>query len=98
MSGLKISRLETKDLKPKVSEIGVAELAVNLEDRKLYTKDHHGNVISVGGGSGSFITQNKNVLDKDFALKPGESGVTTSFELADGVTLTIPDGSTLSIV
>ena len=45
-----------------------------------------------------FIRQNKNVLTKDFTLKDGESGVTTSFELADGVTLSIPDGSTLSIV
>ena len=50
------------------------------------------------GGEGSFITQNRNVLIKDFELKAGQSGVTTSFTIEDGVTMTIPVDSILSIV
>jgi len=47
----------------------------------------------------TLITQNHNVLVADFALADGFSGVVTSgMEIADGVTLTIPDGSTLSVV
>jgi len=37
---------------PSPTELGVAQLGVNLADRILYTKDENGQVISVGGGSG----------------------------------------------
>ena len=38
---------------PLATDLSVGELAVNLADAKLYSKDAGGNVISVGGGSGS---------------------------------------------
>jgi len=99
MSGYKHSRLETKKLKPKATEIGIAEIAINLEDKLLYTKDHNGIVIPVGGSGGGLITQNMNTLTEDFTLDDGFSGVVASgFTIADGVTFTIPDNSTVGVV
>ena len=49
--------------------------------------------------SGGLIVQNPNTLTEDYTLEDGFSGVVASgFEIADGVTLTIPDGSVLSVV
>ena len=89
--------LNTKDMKPKVSEIKRAEIAINFKDQILYTKDLEDAIIPVGASG--MITQNMNVLDVDFELKPGMSGVVAGdFTIEDGVTFTIPDGSTLSCV
>ena len=95
------SRLEVSGKKPLDSEIGVAEIAINMEDALLYTKKTDGTIISVGGSGsgGGLITQNQNILTEDFTLDAGFSGVVTSgFTIADGVTFTIPSGSTLSVV
>jgi hypothetical protein len=49
--------------------------------------------------SGGLIVQNPNTLTEDYALESGFSGVVASgFTIADGVTLTIPTGSVLSVV
>ena len=97
--GLGHSRLEVADKKPTSSEIEIGEIAINMEDALLYTKKADGTIISVGGsGAGGFITQNENTLTEDFILNVGESGVATSFVVADNITLTVPDSSILSIV
>ena len=89
--------LDTEDLKPRADEIAEAEIAINFKDEILYTKNLAGEVIPVGASG--LITQNMNVLDKDFALKDGMSGVVAGpFTILDGITMTIPDGSTLSCV
>ena len=99
--GVVHNRLNVADTKPQAAEIAVGEIVINEVDKLLYSKDTAGTVISVGGsgsGGGSFITQNENVLAADFALNAGESGVTTSFTINDGIKLTIPNDSILAIV
>lgn len=97
MNGVTHNYLDTEDLKPQPSEIGIGEIAINFKDEVLFTKNTTGEVIPVGASG--VITQNMNVLEKDFALKDGFSGVVTSgFTIEDGVTLTIPDGSVISVV
>ena len=50
-------------------------------------------------GSNSPISENQNTLTEDYEIPEGSSAVVASgFTIADGVTLTIPDGSTLSVV
>jgi len=51
------NRLETAGVKPTSAEIEVAEIAINLEDKKLWTKDHNGDVVSLGEDIGDFITE-----------------------------------------
>ena len=96
--GLQHSSLIGEDLKPKAVDVKVAELVVNLESQTIWTKNDAGEVVSVGGGQGGLITQNMNILDKDFELEVGFSGVVTSgFVIANGITLTIPNGSVLVV-
>ena len=40
---------------PATTDLDVGEIAVNLTDRKIYTKDSGGTVVSIGGGSGDVI-------------------------------------------
>jgi len=50
--------LETTGLKPAATEISKAQIAINLVDKTLWTKDANGTVISVGGGAtstGSYV-------------------------------------------
>ena len=42
--------LETKGLKPKATEIEKAEIAINLVDKTLWTKDNKGNVVKITTG------------------------------------------------
>ena len=99
MGGVKHARLEVAKKKPTTTEVEVAEIAINLVDKLLYTKDHNGDIISIGGSGGGLITQNMNVLTEDFVLEDGFSGVVAGgFAIEDNVTLTIPDGSVLSVV
>jgi hypothetical protein len=48
-----IKRTSVSGREPTASDIDVGELAVNLADAKLFTKDGSGTVIQLGGGSGS---------------------------------------------
>jgi len=58
MSKYQHSRLESAGTKPKADEVEVAEIVVNLEDKLLYTKNHNGLVVAVGGsGSGGGIPE-----------------------------------------
>jgi hypothetical protein len=50
-------------------------------------------------GEWSPVRTNKILLEEDYALDPGTSAsVVGGFQIADGVSLTIPDGSVLVIV
>jgi len=48
---MKHNYLETTGLKPQATEIEKAEIAVNLVDGTLFTKDHTGTVIPIGGST-----------------------------------------------
>ena len=96
MSGYQHSRLETAKTKPQASEIGVAEIAINMEDGIPYTKKSNGVVIPIGGAS--IIVQNNISLSDDFTLVAGQGGVSTSLTIEDGVALTIEDDAELVVV
>ena len=79
----------------------LGEVAINTYDGKVFIKKDDGveQIVEIGPASAALITQNMNLLTADFTLATGYSGVVASgFEIDDGVTLTIPDGSTLVIV
>lgn len=54
---IKIKRSETPGLVPSAGSLAVGELAINLADQKIYSKDSAGNVLgmspSTGGGGGT---------------------------------------------
>lgn len=54
---IQFKRTSTAGRLPTASMLAEGELAMNMVDKKLYTKDHLGNIISVGGGGETFIRQ-----------------------------------------
>ena len=49
MTVITIKKSSVEGKVPDAADLAVAELAVNLKDRKLYTKDADGNVVALGG-------------------------------------------------
>jgi len=62
--GLQHGYLTTEDTQPTTSEVKRSELVVNLADKTIYTKDHNGAIISVGGGGGGDVTCTIPILKK----------------------------------
>ena len=52
---IKIKNSSVSGKVPAAGDLVTAELAVNLVDRKLYTKDTNGDVILLGGGEGAQV-------------------------------------------
>ena len=47
---IQIKRSEVTGSEPNSEDLQVGELAVNLTDKKLFSKDSNGTVVSIGGG------------------------------------------------
>ena len=72
---------------PLPADLEVGELAVNLADKKLYSKDASGTVISVGGGSGSGdVVGPASATDNAIARYDGTTG-----KLIQNSTVTLSD-------
>lgn len=88
---------------PLATDLDVGELAVNLADAKLYSKNASGTVISVGGGSGNTTTnglfEHANTISANYSITSGNNAVSAgAITIASGVTVTVPSGSTWAIV
>ena len=53
MTVIKIKNSSIAGKEPTAAQLQIAELAVNLTDAKLYTKNAAGNVVALGGSTGS---------------------------------------------
>ncbi|MGF1787082.1 phage tail protein [Photobacterium swingsii] len=52
MDKIKFKRATVGGYVPTAAQVDEGELVINLTDKKIFTKDHHGQVISIGGGGG----------------------------------------------
>lgn len=88
---------------PLATDLDVGELAVNLADAKLYSKNAAGTVISVGGGGGSVTTnglfEHANTITANYTVASGNNALSAgAITIASGITVTVPSGSTWAIV
>ena len=87
---------------PLATDRSTGEIAVNLADAKLYSKDGSGNVIFVGGGgasAGGAIYECKNTISANYTITTGTNGLSAGpISVASGITVTIPSGSVWAIV
>jgi len=89
---------------PLATDLDVGELAVNLADAKLYSKNAGGTVISVGGGGSGNVTTNAlfehaNTITANYTIATGNNAISAgAITIANGITVTVPNGSTWSIV
>jgi hypothetical protein len=87
---IKIKNSETAGKIPKPADLDRAELAINLPDKKIYTKDQTDSIIELGGGDGKPIVQQpadsaqntvdiQNAADVGITIK-GATGQTASLQ------------------
>ena len=75
---------------PLASDLAVGELAINLTDKKIYSKDAGGNVISIGSGaSGGTVT---------LAVLLHNSSTTNIFITSNQFPILMRDGVTSNLV
>jgi len=79
---------------PLSTDLVVGELAVNLADAKLYTKNAGGTVIQLGGGSGSGTVTSVDLSGGTTGLTTTGSPITTSGTITLGGTLAVANGGT----
>lgn len=90
----------TSGSKPTTADIVKGELAVNLADKRIYTRDDASNIIQVGGigasggGVDAVFYENDQEVTVDYTVTSGKSASSTGpISINSGVTVTIPDGS-----
>jgi hypothetical protein len=90
----------TTGAKPTTSDIIRGELAVNLIDKRIYTRDNSNNIIQVGGigatggGVDAVFYENSQTVTTNYTITTGASASSTGpISISSGVSVTIPDGS-----
>lgn len=86
--------------KPTTSDIVKGELAVNLVDRRLYSRDASNNIVQVGGigATGGAVDdvfyENSQTVTADYTITTGKSAMSAGpITINSGVSVTIPSGS-----
>jgi len=96
---IQIKRSSTAAAVPTAGQLAVGELAVNLVDRKLFSKNVAGTVFQLGGGAtgagqDDVFYENSQTVTANYTISTDKSAMSTGpITIDDGVTVTIPDGS-----
>ncbi len=89
---------------PLAANMQVSEIAVNSADRKLYTKNPSGVVVTIGigatgAGGDQIFVENGQAVTASYTLPVGYNAMTTGpVAINAGVTVTIPDGSVWAVI
>jgi hypothetical protein len=89
---------------PTTGQLVQGEVAVNVTDRKLFTKTSTGTVVEIGGGArgtGSddvFYENSKNVT-QNYTISTGKNAMSAGpITINTGVSVTVPTGSVWTII
>jgi hypothetical protein len=96
-----IKKSSTASQIPTALQLDVGELAVNLADQKLYSKNAGGTVVLVGTGvSGSTpIMSNTTTVDSNLSINTGQNGLSVGpMTIGIGYTVTIGAGQRWAIL
>lgn len=78
---VQIKRSETTGAEPTAGDLQVGELAVNLVDKKLFSKDSSGTVVAIGGvevDGGTGVTSVSTIAFSDTAFSDFDVDTTTT--------------------
>lgn len=101
---IQIKRSSTTGAVPTAGQLAVGELAANLVDRKLFSKNADGTVFQLGGGAtgagqDDVFYENSQTVTTDYTITTGKNAMSAGpIEIDDGVTVTVPDGSAWTVV
>lgn len=94
----------TATAQPSATNLLEGELAVNTADRKLYTKNALGVVVSVSGGASGgnadqVFYENDTTVTTDYTITTGKNAMSAGpITVNPGVTVTVPSGSNWSVI
>jgi hypothetical protein len=89
---------------PGAGSLTQGELAVNVTDRKLYTKNSGGSVVQVGGGATGAGTdavfyENGQTVTSNYTITSGTNAMSVgTITINSGVTVTVPTGSRYVVI
>lgn len=90
----------TSGSKPTTADIVQGEFAVNLADKRIYTRNDSDDIIQVGGigasggGIDAVFYENDQTVTTDYTITAGKSASSTGPITVDpGITVTLPSGS-----
>ena len=96
---------DTAGAVPSGTNLLTGELAVNTQDRLLYTKNAAGVVVQVGGGAtggggtNAVFYENDTNVTANYTITAGKNAMTAGpITIDSGVTVTVPTGSTWTVV
>lgn len=101
---IQIKRSSTAAAVPTAGQLAEGELAVNLVDRKLYSKNASGTVFQLGGGAtgagqDDVFYENSQTVNTSYTITTNKNAMSAGpITIADGVTVTVPDGSAWTVV
>jgi hypothetical protein len=96
---IKIKNSSTTGSVPVAGDLVQGELAVNLADRKIFSKTSGGTVVELSGGargtgSDDIFYENSQTINASYSITSGKNAMTTGdVTLASGVEVTVPSGS-----
>lgn len=95
----------TSGAKPTTSDIVQGELAVNLTDRRLYSRNNSDTIVQVGGigATGGNVDdvfyENSQTVTANYTISSGKSAMSAGpITIQSGISVTIPDGSRWVVV
>lgn len=101
---IQLYHTSTAGATPSAGNLVEAELALNVTDRKLYSKNASGVVVQVGGGAAGgganqvFFENDTNVTD-NYTIGTGKNAMSAGpITIDSGVVVTVPSGSVWTIV
>ena len=92
---------------PGASDLAVGEVAVRTDEGKLFTKKDDGSVAEISGGGGGatgggndkIFYENDQTVTTDYTITSNKNAMSAGpITINNGVSVTIPSGSTYTIV
>ena len=89
---------------PAAGDMLTGEIAVNLTDRIMYTKNGSGNVVAIGngatgGGGDQIFVQNGQTVTTSYTIPTNFNAMSTGpISIDAGVTVTVPANSVWAII
>ena len=88
-----------KGIKPNKHTLEMQKLYYNAKDNRLYTIGKFGELLYVGGPINGIFYENDSIISSSYTITTGKNAMSAGpITMADGVTVTIPDGSTWTVV
>lgn len=85
---------------PLAANLKVGELAINVTDKLLFTKNNSNTVVGItgggatGGGGDQVFVQNQQIVTTNYTLSTGYNAESVGpISINSGVTITVPSGS-----